>query len=199
MIARARRAFPGMVVSMLLAAPALLPIAAHAQEGAPPPRRENAPLEVRKLGGGHKARGTRANTATASRARPITAPFAPLIRNISYSAVPPVRDLLYTPSPGSAGGWRQSGTASWYGGPRWQGKRMASGSTYDQNALTAAHATLPLWARVRVTVSGGQRSVVVTITDRPGTHNRIIDLSQAAARALGILDRGIATVTLEPA
>ncbi|WP_203330458.1 septal ring lytic transglycosylase RlpA family protein [Rhodovastum atsumiense] len=86
--------------------------------------------------------------------------------------------------------------ASWYGGPEWHGRRTSSGAIYDQNALTAAHATLPIGTRVRVALAGAKRDVVVTINDRPGTRTRIIDLSRGAAQALGILDRGVARVTL---
>ena len=64
--------------------------------------------------------------------------------------------------------------------------------------MTAAHATLPLGSQVRVTLANSERSVVVTITDRPGTRTRIIDLSRGAARALGILSQGVAVVTLSP-
>lgn len=92
--------------------------------------------------------------------------------------------------------WEQSGTASWYGGDQWQGKLTASGVRYDQNALTAAHATLPIGARVRVTVTGTDHTVIVTINDRPGTRTRIIDLSRAAAQELGILALGVARVSL---
>jgi rare lipoprotein A len=92
----------------------------------------------------------------------------------------------------------ESGLASWYGGHRWHGRRTSSGGVYDQDALTAAHASLPLGTRVRVTVVGSGRNVVVTINDRPGTRRRIIDLSREAARELGILDRGVAMVTLAP-
>ena len=92
--------------------------------------------------------------------------------------------------------WQQVGLASWYGGPRWQGHMTASGRRYDENALTAAHATLPIGTRIRVTVVGTNTSVIVTINDRPSTHSRIIDLSRAAARSLGILARGIAKVSL---
>jgi rare lipoprotein A len=90
------------------------------------------------------------------------------------------------------------GLASWYGGPRWQGKRTSSGGHYDQDALTAAHATLPLGSRVLVRVVGSDRNVVVTINDRPGTRQRIIDLSRAAAKQLGILTCGVAVVMLTP-
>jgi rare lipoprotein A (peptidoglycan hydrolase) len=92
--------------------------------------------------------------------------------------------------------WRQTGVASWYGGSRWQGNRTASGARYDQNQLTAAHATLPIGTKVRVTLEGTDRSVVVLINDRPGTRRRIIDLSRSAAAELGILAQGVAVVTL---
>lgn len=99
----------------------------------------------------------------------------------------------------ASGRWRQTGIASWYGGKRWQGRRTTSGEHFDDQALTAAHATLPLGSQVRVIVADTGRSVVVTINDRPGTRRRIIDLSRAAAARLGILERGVATVTLLPA
>jgi rare lipoprotein A (peptidoglycan hydrolase) len=99
---------------------------------------------------------------------------------------------------GTVATWQQTGMASWYGGERWQGHRTSSGSQYDQNELTAAHATLPLGTKVRVTSHSGTRSVIVTINDRPGTRTRIIDLSRQAARELGILDAGVAMVTLQP-
>lgn len=108
---------------------------------------------------------------------------------------------LATPAPNpiwsdASGSWRQTGIASWYGGRRWQGRRTFSGERFDEHALTAAHATLPMGTKVLVTVAETGRSVVVTINDRPGTRKRIIDLSRAAAARLGILHRGIATVTL---
>jgi rare lipoprotein A (peptidoglycan hydrolase) len=99
---------------------------------------------------------------------------------------------------GSVATWQQTGMASWYGGEHWQGHRTSSGSRYDQNELTAAHATLPLGTRVRVTSHSGTRSVIVIINDRPGTRTRIIDLSRQAAKELGILDAGVAMVTLQP-
>lgn len=98
---------------------------------------------------------------------------------------------------GNKATWQQTGIASWYGGKHWQGNKTSSGSRYDENALTAAHATLPLGTKVRVVRNDG-RSVIVTINDRPGTRTRIIDLSREAARALGILDAGVAMVTLQP-
>ncbi len=99
---------------------------------------------------------------------------------------------------GSQTTWQQTGMASWYGGARWQGKRTSSGDRYDQNQLTAAHATLPIGTKVRVARTDGRGSVVVTINDRPGSRSRIIDLSRAAAKELGILTAGVTMVTLQP-
>ena len=86
-------------------------------------------------------------------------------------------------SGGMGGG--SSGVASWYGG-KFHGRKTASGETYNQNALTAAHRTLPFGTRVRVTSASG-KSVVVRINDRgPFVGGRVIDLSRAAASSLGI-------------
>ncbi|SFV09113.1 MULTISPECIES: septal ring lytic transglycosylase RlpA family protein [unclassified Methylobacterium] len=77
-------------------------------------------------------------------------------------------------------------TASWYG-PGFHGRRAADGSLFDQDALTAAHKTLPFGTRVRVTCTATGRSVVVRITDRgPFIAGRAIDLSRGAARAIGL-------------
>jgi rare lipoprotein A (peptidoglycan hydrolase) len=89
----------------------------------------------------------------------------------------------------------ESGFASWYG-LRHQGRKTSSGRLFNQNELTAAHPWLPLGSRVRVRLVGTSRSVEVTITDRPGTRRRIIDLSREAARQLGMVYRGTALVTL---
>ena len=99
---------------------------------------------------------------------------------------------------GSFATWQQTGMASWYGGPLWQGKQTTSGERYDQNKLTAAHATLPIGTKVRVMRTDGQGSVIVTINDRPGSRTRIIDLSRAAAKELGILGDGVTMVTVQP-
>jgi len=90
----------------------------------------------------------------------------------------------------------QAGIASWYGGRRWAGHRTASGTRYNPEAMTAASHTLPLGTRVLVTLEGTARSVLVTITDHQGTARRIIDLSKAAARKLGLLGRGTGRVVL---
>jgi rare lipoprotein A len=91
----------------------------------------------------------------------------------------------------SAKGYRARGVASWYG---WEsGNRTASGARFNPHAFTAAHRTLPLPTRVRVTNLANQRSVVVVVNDRgPFVKGRLIDLSYAAAKALNI--RGIGRV-----
>ncbi len=84
--------------------------------------------------------------------------------------------------------------ASWYGTAH-HGRTMANGKPFDMHALTAAHRTWPFGTRVRVTYRG--RSVVVVITDRgPFAGGRCIDLSLAAAQALGMVRAGVGTVTL---
>ncbi len=95
------------------------------------------------------------------------------------------------------GGAAEIGTASWYG-PGFHGKRMASGRRFDAAAMSAAHPWLPLGTKVRVMLVGTDRFVDVTITDRAGNPARVIDLSPAAARKLGILRSGTAQVAVSP-
>lgn len=90
-----------------------------------------------------------------------------------------------------------SGVASWYG-PGFHGRRSASGEVFNQNALTAAHRTLPFGTQVRVTNLSTGRSVVVRINDRgPFGHGRVIDLSAAAAAQIGLQASGVGRVQLE--
>jgi rare lipoprotein A len=89
-----------------------------------------------------------------------------------------------------------NGTASWYGGS-FHGRRDARGERFDENAMTAAHRTLPLDSWVAVTNLSNGRHVVVRITDRgPYAHRRVIDLSRSAAAALGYVDAGVARVNV---
>jgi rare lipoprotein A len=89
------------------------------------------------------------------------------------------------------------GKAAWYGG-RHHGGPTASGERFNKNALTAAHRTLPMNTYVRVTNLRNGKSVVVRINDRGpfGKKERIIDVSEAAARKLGMLQSGTAPVKL---
>lgn len=94
----------------------------------------------------------------------------------------------------SARGFTQKGVASWYG-PDFHGKRTSSGETYNMHAMTAAHKTLPLPTYVRVKNLSNGKSVVVKVNDRgPFAHDRIIDLSFAAAKKLSIVGPGTAQV-----
>jgi rare lipoprotein A len=95
----------------------------------------------------------------------------------------------------------ERGTASWYG-PRFHGRRTASGERYDQQALTAAHRTLPFGTLVRVRSMVNGREVEVRITDRgpyalgAEGRNRIIDVSRAAAVELDMMGLGVKEVVL---
>jgi rare lipoprotein A len=94
----------------------------------------------------------------------------------------------------STGGHAFSGMASFYGNE--SGSRTASGQRFNQNAMTAAHRSLPFGTRLRV--SHGGRSVVVTINDRgPFIRGRVLDLSTGAARAIGLTGAGVGRVTAE--
>ena len=84
--------------------------------------------------------------------------------------------------------------ASWYGEP-FHGQHTANGEIYDMNALTAAHPTLQLPSVVRVTNLENGRSLLLRVNDRgPFVDDRLIDLSQAAARALGFEEQGLTRV-----
>ncbi len=88
------------------------------------------------------------------------------------------------------------GSASYYAA-KFHGRRTASGESFDNNAMTAAHRTLPFGTMVRVTNPSTGASVVVRINDRgPFTRGRMIDVSRAAAEELGLIARGHATVEL---
>jgi rare lipoprotein A len=108
--------------------------------------------------------------------------------------------IFLTPIPEAAFGGRaqagQVGFASWYGTPH-QGQRTASGAHFSRGQLTAAHRSLPLGTKVKVTNLRTKQHVVVKINDRGpygGSKGRIIDLSEAAAKRIGIHERGTARV-----
>jgi len=107
-------------------------------------------------------------------------------------ALPPALAFASAPQDISLG----TGTASYYAA-RFHGRRTASGETFDNRALTAAHRTLPFGSLVRVTNSASGASVVVRINDRgPFTRSRMIDVSRAAAEQLGLIAPGHAMVEL---
>lgn len=97
----------------------------------------------------------------------------------------------------AAGAQGLEGQASWYG-PGFHGRQTANGETFNQNALTAAHPSLPFGTEVRVTYASTGESVVVRINDRgPYAHGRVIDLSREAADEIGLLNAGVGEVRLE--
>jgi rare lipoprotein A len=110
----------------------------------------------------------------------------------------------HTPQPVTAAqiepvkpGTVEKGEASWYGHP-YHGRRTASGERYDMHQLTAAHRTLPFETSVMVTRRDNGRSVEVRINDRgPFIKGRVIDLSYAAARRIGLDVDGVAPVSVE--
>lgn len=111
-------------------------------------------------------------------------------------SLPPAK--VKVPAPPSAEvGATQTGIASWYG-PGFHGRPTASGIIYNQNELTAAHQTLPLGTRVMVTNLDNGRSTEVAINDRgPFAKGRILDLSYAAAKTLGMIVPGTIPVRVE--
>jgi len=95
--------------------------------------------------------------------------------------------------------WSQTGQASWYGSA-FNGHRTASGEPYDMSQFTAAHQTLPINTWVRVTNLHNMKSILVRINDRgPYVGSRVLDLSSAAAKALGFRENGVAKVKIETA
>jgi rare lipoprotein A len=93
--------------------------------------------------------------------------------------------------------FKEEGQASYYGG-QFHGRATASGKPFDKNAMTAAHPKLPLGTEVTVTDTATGRQVEVEVNDRgPYAGGRDIDLSQGAAKQLGITQEGVAKVTIE--
>jgi len=102
-----------------------------------------------------------------------------------------------TPTPTPSVGYTETGIASWYGHP-YHGRQAADGETYDMETLVAAHRTLPFNTWVRVVNLRNERSVEVRIIDRgPFIEGRIIDLSHAAAQAIGMEVSGTDQVRME--
>lgn len=100
---------------------------------------------------------------------------------------PPSDRILYS----------EVGVASWYG-PPYDQRRGANGKIYDEHAMTAAHRTLPLGTMIRVTNLANGRSATMTVTDRgPFVPGRVLDLSLAAAKKLGVWRSGIARVRID--
>ncbi len=133
--------------------------------------------------------------------------FAARIRNASLGLLIASLTTLSAPSAfaGDGKNWRDAnasigsngrfaGLASYYGNE--SGSKTASGARFDQNAMTAAHKTLPFGTKLKVT--HGSRSVIVTVNDRgPFVKGRVLDLSTGAARAIGLTGAGVGRVVAE--
>lgn len=95
--------------------------------------------------------------------------------------------------------YKEVGEASWYG-PGFHGRETASGETFDQRKMTAAHPSLPLGTEAEVTNLENKKKVEVEITDRgPYVKDRAIDLSKAAAKKLDMKEEGVSKVKIEAA
>jgi rare lipoprotein A len=118
--------------------------------------------------------------------------------SVSPSPAPPSRPKRTKPAQEPAPvGYTEEGNASWYGNP-FHGRRSSNGEVYDMYKLTAAHRTLPFETMVRVTNLNNGKTTTVRITDRgPFVDNRIIDLSQAAAREIESIGPGVVPVRVE--
>jgi rare lipoprotein A (peptidoglycan hydrolase) len=105
-----------------------------------------------------------------------------------------INGKTYYPMKTVAAGYSQKGVASWYG-PGFHGKKTSSGEVYDMHCMTAAHSVLPLNTMVKVTNLANNKEVVVRVNDRgPFVNDRVIDLSLAAARDLGMVQSGTVPV-----
>lgn len=110
---------------------------------------------------------------------------------------PSVIDRLNNVASNTVRKFSQTGIASWYG-RQFHGRKTANGDTFDMNAMTAAHRSLPLNCYIRVTNKDNGRSVVVKVNDRGPFHgNRVLDLSYAAAKQIGVTNSGTARVSIE--
>lgn len=113
---------------------------------------------------------------------------------VSVARRSPARFDAAASPPAMLGAKMHEGIASYY----WQEQMTASGEKFDRRAFTAAHKTLPIGTKVRVTHLKTGRSVVVRINDRgPFIAGRVIDLSEAAAEAIGMRSAGLASVRLD--
>ena len=120
--------------------------------------------------------------------------------SIKFLAAGMLAALAVSPLAAVAGGntdFKQKGVASYYA-DRFHGRKTASGTRYNKGALTAAHKSLPLGTKVRVTNLKNGETVDVEINDRgPYVKGRVIDLSKAAARELGMMHAGVVPVRVE--
>jgi rare lipoprotein A len=126
---------------------------------------------------------------------PEIAPNAPIEPALANPGVTSATDLAFVASHEPV--WSETGIASWYG-PPYNKRRGANGQIYDQDAMTAAHRTLPLNSLVRVTNLKSGQQAVMHVTDRgPFVPGRVLDLSVASAKALGLYLAGTGLVRID--
>jgi rare lipoprotein A len=126
---------------------------------------------------------------------PAIAGSAPIEPSVTNPGVTSAADLAFVASHTPV--WSETGTASWYG-PPYNKRRGANGQIFDQDAMTAAHRTLPLNSLIRVTNLKTGQQAVLHVTDRgPFVPGRVLDLSLASAKALGVYLPGISTVRID--
>lgn len=114
-----------------------------------------------------------------------------------FAAEACARPFKFPPASVPDAGFTQEGVASWYG-PGYHGRRTSSGEVFDEEAMTAAHVSFAFGTQLKVTLLSTGRSVVVRINDRfPSHKGRVIDLSRAAARRIGLIGPGTGAVRLE--
>lgn len=171
----------GKVLALLLALPLTTPLGALARDGSFPIA-PSVPVAVADGAAAPETGADDADDRLAVRER-----ASAWVRQASDALAP----VLATP-----GKLIAQGRASWYG-HGFHGRRTASGDIFDMHGLTAAHRTLPFGTRLRVRSVATGKEVVVRVTDRgPFVHQRIIDLSLGAAKALGVHHRGVTEVQL---
>jgi rare lipoprotein A len=130
-----------------------------------------------------------------SRKEVVLATHNQISNNYNHSYV--IKNTRYFPKKKVYVGWTQKGIASWYGS-NFHGRKTSNGEIYNMYAYTAAHKTLPMNTIVKVTNLNNHKSVVVRINDRgPFVNGRIIDLSYAAAKKIGMDKIGTAPVKIE--
>ncbi|HEV3151109.1 MAG TPA: septal ring lytic transglycosylase RlpA family protein [Acidobacteriaceae bacterium] len=135
------------------------------------------------------------STAPSNTAPPAIASSAPIAPATANPGVTSAADLAFVSS--HAPVWSETGTASWYG-PPYNKRRGANGQIYDQDAMTAAHRTLPLNSLIRVTNMRTGQQAVLHVTDRgPFVPGRVLDLSMASAKALGLYVAGTGMVRID--
>lgn len=109
----------------------------------------------------------------------------------------PVLEKLTAAASNTVNKFKQTGLASWYG-RQFHGRKTASGETFNMNAMTAAHRSLPLNCYIKVTNKDNGKSVVVKVNDRgPFQGDRVLDLSYGAAKVIGLTQRGTGNVIIE--